>query len=83
MSGFNFKINNINLITSSRYISPLNSDCTICRYNINNDSIYAKEKGIRSKINTGKCGHIFHEECILQWLQNNNKCPICMKIFIS
>jgi hypothetical protein len=23
------------------------------------------------------CLHAFHEECIQQWLHNNNKCPIC------
>lgn len=23
------------------------------------------------------CTHTFHEECIEQWLHNNNKCPIC------
>ncbi|CAI2372531.1 unnamed protein product [Moneuplotes crassus] len=23
------------------------------------------------------CGHIFHKECLLQWFQNNHKCPTC------
>ena len=25
------------------------------------------------------CGHIFHEECALQWLQKHNTCPYCRK----
>ena len=27
-----------------------------------------------------KCGHIFHKECLGQWLLKNNNCPICNKI---
>lgn len=24
-----------------------------------------------------ECGHIFHRECILEWLKGDNRCPIC------
>ena len=24
-----------------------------------------------------KCGHKFHTECLVTWLQNNNCCPVC------
>ena len=27
-----------------------------------------------------KCGHIFHKECLSQWLLNQNNCPVCNKI---
>ena len=27
-----------------------------------------------------KCGHIFHKECLSQWLLNMNNCPFCNKI---
>ena len=27
-----------------------------------------------------KCGHIFHKECLSQWLLNNDNCPGCNKI---
>ena len=24
-----------------------------------------------------KCNHIFHNQCITKWLNNNNTCPNC------
>ena len=75
------KINNMNIITSWTYVSDKNTDCTICRNSINSNSIYANEKGTISDICKGKCGHIFHSECILPWLKSNQKCPICSESF--
>ena len=44
-----------------------NEECSICY-----DGFSQKEPG---KL---PCGHIFHKECILQWLnQPNNTCPYC------
>jgi RING-box protein 1 len=71
------KIKNMNIISSWSYVSDTNTDCTICRESINNNSIYATEKGIISEISKGKCGHFFHNECINPWLISNKKCPIC------
>jgi hypothetical protein len=58
-----------------------NDDCTICRQSLNDDSLYAKDDNYISKTMTGKCGHTFHEECILPWLKENTKCPICANLF--
>jgi hypothetical protein len=80
MSSF-IKINNMNIISSWSYVSDKNSDCTICRQSINNNSIYANEKGIVSQVCSGKCGHVFHSECIKPWLQSNKKCPICSETY--
>ena len=71
------KINNMNIISSWSYVSDKNTECTICRQSINNNSIYAIEKGFVSVISKGCCGHIFHDECIKPWLISNKKCPIC------
>ena len=24
-----------------------------------------------------ECGHKFHSDCILKWIENKNNCPIC------
>ena len=71
------KINNMNIISSWSYVSDKNMDCTICSQSINNNSVYAVEKGFESKVSSGKCGHIFHYECITPWLNTNKRCPIC------
>ena len=71
------KINNMNIISSWSYISDKNMDCTICRQSINNNSVYAIEKGFESTVSNGKCGHVFHTECIKPWLNTNKRCPIC------
>ncbi|KAH8360747.1 hypothetical protein KR084_002048 [Drosophila pseudotakahashii] len=41
--------------------------CTICseRYRTS-DNIHA-----------GKCGHVFHEECLDRWREQSRTCPIC------
>lgn len=33
------------------------------------------------KVKQIKCGHIFHKECLVQWLLNQKNCPICDKQF--
>ncbi len=70
-------INKHKLISSWSYNLDKNTDCTICRDSLNSDSIYNIEKGIRSTLSRGLCGHMFHTECIDPWLKNNKKCPIC------
>jgi hypothetical protein len=47
-------------------------DCSICK----NGDIKIKCVSIK------KCGHIFHNKCILNWLINyKNTCPICRDLF--
>ncbi len=77
MSQAFIKINDAQIFTSWSYRTDKNSDCTICRQSLNNDSLYAIEKGESSVLSKGKCGHMFHMECIGPWLKDNKKCPIC------
>ena len=49
--------------------SSTTNSCMICLDKINNPS----------KVNT--CGHIFCKECIDQWTEVSNSCPLCKKEF--
>ncbi len=56
-------------------ISDLNSNesnvCTICT------------DPVESQVFKTFCEHIFHESCILTWLDVNNTCPNCRKRIIT
>ena len=53
-----------------RYNQYENPECTIC-FDL------FKENELLKQL---KCNHIFHKECLSQWLLNNANCPICNKI---
>lgn len=53
-------------------ISDSDEICIICRDNINI---------IPASITI--CNHLFHNECLLEWTNNNNNCPVCKKIFTN
>jgi RING-box protein 1 len=72
-----FTINKVNMINLWCYNLKFNSDCTICRCNLNTNSIYADEKGTNSYVVSGMCGHSFHYECINPWIKSNINCPLC------
>ena len=46
--------------------------CVICRDEL--------KLGQTSLTLTNYCGHVFHEECVLQWLQHHNTCPYCRHV---
>ena len=48
-------------------LSPEKRRCTICLENFKNFD----------KIINLTCLHMFHDECIRKWLNENNYCPIC------
>lgn len=75
-----FKIEEINILSLRGYDLKFNTECTICRCNLNSDSIY-NDKLTKSLIYSGMCGHTYHSECISQWLYTNKHCPICSKQF--
>jgi hypothetical protein len=60
--------------------TKLLADCVICKRSIlepSYDSITNNTNIINeSEITIGKCGHMFHSECIKNWLKTSNICPI-------
>eukprot|EP00928_Gymnodinium_smaydae_P044675 TRINITY_DN29802_c0_g1_i1.p1 TRINITY_DN29802_c0_g1~~TRINITY_DN29802_c0_g1_i1.p1 ORF type:complete len:269 (+),score=44.21 TRINITY_DN29802_c0_g1_i1:110-916(+) len=43
------------------------SECTVCF-----ESMELGQPGVRIP-----CGHLYHEDCITQWLSKSNECPVC------
>ena len=58
-----------NKIFPIKFINPetiIKSDsCSICLKKFNKNNI------------TIACGHQFHSQCILKWMENKKNCPIC------
>jgi len=56
------------------------TECSICKRFIldcSYDTITDNSNIIKeSEIIIGKCGHMFHNECITSWLKIDNTCPI-------
>jgi len=77
MSNTKFKINDIKLLSFWTYNLKNNTDCTVCRCNLNTNSIYTQDKQTDSFVVSGVCGHSFHSECIDPWIKINPSCPIC------
>lgn len=77
-----FNILSMKLVNTSLHNLDKNTDCTICRCNLNENSIYSN-KSNNSIITTGMCGHSFHNECMEPWLQNQQNCPICSSKWIQ
>lgn len=47
----------------------INDCCSICLDKYDSDK----------KIVKLRCNHIYHKECITEWIYNNNECPLCRK----
>ena len=77
-----FIINDIKILSSWSYNLQSNVDCTICRNNLNEQSLYNMDKGIDSTIVKGVCSHSFHEECIHPWVHKHKTCPICFSAWV-
>ncbi|CAI8592397.1 unnamed protein product [Vicia faba] len=62
------------ILSLKPYSLPRN--CSICLKKFHDD---LEEDGDSDdvKVSTMACGHIFHYNCIVQWLQTSHVCPLC------
>jgi hypothetical protein len=61
----------VKIVASSRLAKKEDTDytCAICKLNI-------EEK---EKIHQLECNHIYHENCIAQWVMYKSECPVCRR----
>jgi len=56
--------------------TPPTESCDICLAN------YERGEEVCSSLNP-RCVHVFHKECIVEWLVKSDKCPVCRRNFLS
>ena len=44
---------------------------------INNKDVKIRDMNLDLKFHMTPCGHIFHENCLRVWEENNKTCPMC------
>lgn len=62
---------------SARSTAPqTKAQCSIClgNYEPGNIVYWSKKDG---------CSHVFHDDCILEWLMKHNDCPLCRRNLLS
>jgi len=78
--------------------SDANISCAIClsnygaccqlnnrnksRFHLKNTDYFNTEEG-DSIVDLKECHHMFHKECLMEWLGRSDKCPFCRKDVIS
>lgn len=64
-------------------------ECSICLEEIEEieqgETSYLITDRVNNYVNAVSlsCGHVFHKECIAQWLKNTPNCPYCRKYFVN
>lgn len=56
----------INSLNNNNYCHIHSKECSICY-----EKLYDKQPEIL------KCKHQFHKECIREWFERDNRCPLC------
>ena len=67
-----------------RVENRVHSDSTLCHICMQDCGIISTETGaVEYALRLPGCSHVFGSICITTWLQSNNSCPMCRRIFFS
>eukprot|EP01012_Entosiphon_sulcatum_P019400 TRINITY_DN24268_c0_g1_i1.p1 TRINITY_DN24268_c0_g1~~TRINITY_DN24268_c0_g1_i1.p1 ORF type:complete len:226 (-),score=36.29 TRINITY_DN24268_c0_g1_i1:9-686(-) len=50
---------------------------TVSEHDTQSCCVCQTEFGARARAQKMPCGHLFHYECLLEWLEKHNTCPVC------
>jgi len=64
----------VNRILAEGAAVELGAECCIC---LEGDSPSQIEEGRRESWRKLRCGHHFHERCLVEWLRRARRCPLC------
>lgn len=73
LDGMRLSITGMKIIGTWNYDTD-NTNCPICRENLQLPSLISKKKN--TVVIIGECNHAIHQDCINN---NNTNCPICNK----
>jgi len=54
-------------------LPEIDQNCAVCKYTFD----------IGEELLKLPCQHLYHPECILPWLKNNNTCPVCRTVLMT
>ncbi|KAK7319480.1 hypothetical protein RJT34_04201 [Clitoria ternatea] len=60
----------VNLLRTFNFNGQKDEHCTICMEEFDSDNQVAE-------VSMMPCDHIFHQQCIMSWLQISHMCPLC------
>jgi hypothetical protein len=65
--------------TSKRLKRMKEDECITCMEPLGKDLLTGIDGAAREFVKT-PCGHKFHKECLLEWLNQKHQCPVCRRV---
>lgn len=69
------------IFTDKSNIQPRLSTYILTNVDIEKECCICMDKNTNNWVDI-PCGHSFHNECIIQWYQTSNTCPICRSVLL-
>ncbi|KAG8346146.1 hypothetical protein TRVL_03033 [Trypanosoma vivax] len=69
------------LIATYEHPQLASLECLVCKLHLGECCLECRASTPSAgncRVTRGGCGHLFHEHCILAWIQRRRECPACM-----